>query len=265
MSTASTPGAGNSAAPPRRRALKTLEIVLFVLGGACLAYVAAVRLTGYFGAKREIARFRSRSAAARPAPPPLPVLPAPALPAPAVPAPAAPPVAAVEPAPPPPAPVTFPSNVDYRLWSPVRIKEYEASIAERNDGPLAVMRIRNLDIEAAVLPDSTDWALNRGVGWIEGTARPGEPGNVGIAGHRDGFFRGLKDIASGDTIELEVPGRVEQYRVSGITIVKPTDVSVLDPTNEPSLTLVTCYPFYYVGSAPERFIVKATRVAAAGN
>src|SRR6476659_9140116 len=119
MSTASTPDAGKSAAPPRRRGLKTLEITLFVLGGACLAYVAAVRLTGYFGAKREIARFRSRSAAARPAPPPLPVLPAPALPAPAVPAPAAPPVAAVEPAPPPPAPVTFPSNVDYRLWSPV--------------------------------------------------------------------------------------------------------------------------------------------------
>src|SRR6476646_5061754 len=103
MSTASTPEAGKSAAPPRRRALKTLEITLFVLGGACLAYVAAVRLTGYFGAKREIARFRSRSTAARPAPAPLPALPAPALPAPA-----APPVAAVEPAPPPPAPVTFP-------------------------------------------------------------------------------------------------------------------------------------------------------------
>ena len=254
MSTASTPDAGKSAAPPRRRALKTLEIALFVLGGACLAYVAAVRLTGYFGAKREIARFHSRSTAARPAPAPAPAEPA-------VPAPAAPPVAAVE-APPPPAPVAFPSNVDYRLWSPKRIKEYEASIVERNDGPLAVMRIPNLDIEAAVLPDSTDWALNRGVGWIEGTARPGDPGNVGVAGHRDGFFRGLKDIASGDTIELELPGRVEQYRVSGITIVKPEDVSVLDPTPEPSLTLVTCYPFYFVGSAPERFIVKATRVAA---
>jgi LPXTG-site transpeptidase (sortase) family protein len=255
MSTASTPDAGKPAAPPRRRALKTLEITLFILGGACLAYVAAVRLTGYFGSKQEIARFRSRSA-----PAPAPAAPAPV--APAVPAPAAPPVAEVEPPPPPPAPVSFPSNVDYRLWSPKRIKEYEASIAERNDGPLAVMRIPNLDIEAAVLPDSTDWALNRGVGWIEGTALPGEPGNVGIAGHRDGFFRGLKDVASGDTIELELPGRVEQYRVSGITIVKPEDVSVLDPTPEPSLTLVTCYPFYFVGSAPERFIVKATRVAA---
>jgi len=257
MSIASTPDAGKPTAPPPRRGLKTLEITLFVLGGACLAYVAAVRLTGYFGAKREIARFHDRSAAARPAPAPAPALPP--IPAPAAAPPAAPAVESLPPA----APVSFPSNVDYRLWSPKRIKEYEASIAERNDGPLAVMRIPNLDIEAAVLPDSTDWALNRGLGWIEGTARPGDPGNVGVAGHRDGFFRGLKDIASGDTIELELPGRVEQYRVSGITIVKPEDVSVLEPTPEPTLTLVTCYPFYFVGSAPERFIVKATRVSAA--
>ena len=152
---------------------------------------------------------------------------------------------------------------DQSLWSPERIREYRASMTERSDGPLAVIRIPNLDIEAAVLPDSSDWALNRGVGWIEGTALPGQPGNVGIAGHRDGFFRGLKDVAQGDPIQLELPGRVEQYRVASVTIVKPEDVSVLDPTPEPSITLVTCYPFYFIGSAPERFIVKATRVASA--
>jgi sortase A len=157
----------------------------------------------------------------------------------------------------------MPTIADFKLWSPERIREYRASMTERSDGPLALLRIPNLDIEAAVLPDSSDWALNRGVGWIEGTALPGQAGNVGIAGHRDGFFRGLKDVAQGDAIQLELPGRVEQYRVASVTIVKPEDVSVLDPTPEPSITLVTCYPFYFVGSAPERFIVKATRVAAA--
>lgn len=252
METAASPDRG--ATPPRRRGLKALEVVLLGAGAACLLFVAAVRLTGWLAAKREMARFRTSSEAARPVPA-LPTLPVTALPAPA-----APPAAAVE-APPPP-PLAIPTTSDFSLWSPVRIKEYRASIAARNEGPLAVVRIPNLDIEAAVLPDSSDWALNRGLGWIEGTARPGEAGNCGVAGHRDGFFRGLKDVAAGDLIELELPGRSEQYRVSGVTIVKPDDVSVLDPTPEPTLTLVTCYPFYFVGSAPERFIVKATRVAA---
>jgi hypothetical protein len=151
------------------------------VGGACLLWVAAVRLTGWFGARSEIAKFERRSAAERaPAPAPVPAAPLPALP----------PAESVE-APPAP-PLVAPTTNDFRLWSPERIKEYRASIAERSDGPLALLRIPNLDIEAAVLPDSTDWALNRGLGWIEGTARPGEGGNCGVAGHRDGFFRGLK-------------------------------------------------------------------------
>src|SRR3954466_596001 len=135
MSTASTPDAGKPTAPPPRRALKTLAVPLFVLGGACLAYVAAVRLTGYFGSKREISRFHDRSGAARPAPAPAPpAVPAPPPPPPppavAAPAPAPPPAPPAVGALPPAAPVAFPSNVDYRLWSPVRIKEYQASIAE---------------------------------------------------------------------------------------------------------------------------------------
>jgi sortase A len=241
--------------PPRRgRGRKAFEWILILAGAACLVYVAAVRLTGWLGARREIARFESQRKAAPPAP--APAAPAPPAPAPAAPAAEAPPAAA------PVRSLAIPDTTDFRLWSPERIREYRASISERDAGALALLRIKNLDIEAAVLPDSSDWALNRGLGWIEGTARPGEDGNVGIAGHRDGFFRGLKDVASGDTIELELPDRVEQYRVSSITIVKPDDVSVLDPTPEATLTLVTCYPFYFVGSAPERFIVKATRVAA---
>ena len=242
------------AAPRRGRGLRALEIGLFAAGAALLAYVAAVRLTGYFGSKSEIARFH-REAPAAPAPA-LPPLPAPEAGLPDVPAaPAAPAVNAP--------PLTMPTITDFKLWSPERVREYRASMTERSDGPLAVIRIPNLDIEAAVLPDSSDWALNRGVGWIEGTALPGQPGNVGIAGHRDGFFRGLKDVAQGDAVQLELPGRVEQYRVASVTIVKPEDVAVLDPTPEPSIPLVTCYPFYFIGSAPERFIVKATRVASA--
>ena len=107
--------------------------------------------------------------------------------------------------------------------------------------------------------DGTDnLTLNRAVGRIAGTARPGEPGNLGIAGHRDGFFRGLKDLAPGGELELEtLDGAQLVYTVRDIWIVQPEDVHVLDPTPEPSLTLVTCFPFYHVGSAPERYIVRA--------
>jgi LPXTG-site transpeptidase (sortase) family protein len=260
MSSAATPDRETTAPPPRRRGLKALEWILILAGAACLIYVAVVRLTGWFGARDEVARFRAKREVARAAP--AAPAPAPAAPAPAAPAPAAPSEAVSVPAA-PVRPLVIPETKDFRLWSPERIKEYRASLSERDAGALALLRIPHLDIEAAVLPDSSDWALNRGLGWIEGTARPGETGNVGVAGHRDGFLRGLKDVAAGDAIELELPDRVEQYRVSSITIVKPDDVSVLDPTPEPTVTIVTCYPFYFVGSAPERFIVKATRVSTA--
>ena len=117
-----------------------------------------------------------------------------------------------------------------------------------------------LRLEVAVLPGTDDATLDRGLGHIEETALPGAEGNSGIAGHRDGFFRGLKDIQPGDTIEVDTLTRKEIYRVERTWIVDPTDVTVLDPTPSASLTLVTCYPFYFVGSAPQRFIVRAVRV-----
>ncbi len=112
-----------------------------------------------------------------------------------------------------------------------------------------------------MLPDTDDSTLDRGVGYIQGTARPGTDGNLGIAGHRDGFFRGLKDIAPGDMVELDTIERKDTYRIERTWVVDPEDVSVLDPTPTASLTLVTCYPFYFIGSAPRRFIVRAVRVA----
>ena len=112
-----------------------------------------------------------------------------------------------------------------------------------------------------MLPGTDDRTLDRGLGHIEYTAQPGTDGNSGIAGHRDSFFRALKDIAQDDLIELDTPQMTDVYRVERTWIVNPDDVSVLDPTPMRALTLVTCYPFYYVGSAPQRFIVRAVRVS----
>ena len=154
---------------------------------------------------------------------------------------------------------TLPSETapDYSLWSKERIKAYEESKAQKATDPLGVLRISKIGLEVAVLEGTDDFTLNRAVGHIEDTPKPGENGNVGIAGHRDGFFRGLKDVVKGDTMELETTAGTQTYRVEDIWIVKPEDVQVLDPTPGPALTLVACYPFYFVGHAPQRYIVRA--------
>jgi len=147
------------------------------------------------------------------------------------------------------------------LWSPPRINAWRKAIVEPGPAPLAVLRIPKVRLEAAVLSGTEDRTLDRGLGHIEYTAQPGTDGNSGIAGHRDSFFRALKDIAQDDLIELDTPQMTDVYRVERTWIVNPDDVSVLDPTPVRALTLVTCYPFYYVGSAPKRFIVRAVRVS----
>ena len=149
---------------------------------------------------------------------------------------------------------------DFRLWSPVRIKEYNESLTTYIAPALGILRIPKVEIEVPVLEGTDDLTLNRGVGLIAGTARPGEDGNVGIAGHRDGFFRGLKDVSTGDKIELVTKKGTETYAIDRIVIVERADVSVLAPRERPSLTLVTCYPFYFVGSAPQRYIVQASLI-----
>ncbi len=146
---------------------------------------------------------------------------------------------------------------DQSLWSPERIVAWRAAVGKPAAVPLAVLRIPRLRIEVPVLPGTDDRTLDRAVGHIDDTAPPGADGNSGIAGHRDGFFRGLKDIAVGDVIELETAKIKEVYRVERTWVVDPEDVSVLDPTPTRALTLVTCYPFYYIGPAPRRFIVRA--------
>jgi sortase A len=149
-------------------------------------------------------------------------------------------------------------GVDFSLWSEKRVREFKESLSLKREPPLGVLALDRLRIHVPVFEGTDDVTLNRGVGWIEGTAPPGRDGNVGIAGHRDGFFRPLKDVAPGDRIELRTRAGVRTYRVSDTEIVNPEDVYVLQPRAMPSLTLVTCYPFYYIGSAPQRFIVHAT-------
>jgi LPXTG-site transpeptidase (sortase) family protein len=92
---------------------------------------------------------------------------------------------------------------------------------------------------------------------VTGTALPGQSGNVVLAGHRDSFFRDLRNIKAGDIIQVTTEAGQHAYQVQSTRIVNPTEVSVMAPTKDPSLTLITCYPFYYVGNAPKRFIIRA--------
>lgn len=124
---------------------------------------------------------------------------------------------------------------------------------------LGRIEIPRLGVSAVVRAGSDARTLRLAVGHIPGTALPGEEGNVGLAGHRDTFFKRLRDIETGDAIRVVMPDGVFEYAVERTTVVMPSDVWVLDPTTEPALTLVTCYPFSYVGSAPQRFIVRAVQ------
>lgn len=132
-----------------------------------------------------------------------------------------------------------------------------ASRQPPHDAVLAILRIPGIALEVPVNYGTGERVLLRGAGLVEGTGLPGSNGNVAIAAHRDTFFRALKDLALGDHIELVMLDRTQTYVVTDLSVVEPTDVHVLDDTGEPVLTLVTCYPFYFVGNAPQRFIVRA--------
>jgi len=147
---------------------------------------------------------------------------------------------------------------DFSLWSPQRIKHYQQSLSAQLGPPVALLRIPKIRLEVPVLEGTDDLTMDRAAGLIAGTARPGEDGNIGISAHRDGFFRGLKDVREGDGIQLVTATGTDTYTIDHIVLVKPSDVSVLAPRPRPSITLVTCYPFYFAGSAPKRYIVQAS-------
>jgi len=145
---------------------------------------------------------------------------------------------------------------DTSSWSPERIESYR-SASNRKDAAIGVLKVDSAGIAAPIFAGASDRNLDRGIGWIEGTAQLGQDGNVGLAGHRDGFFRALKDIRVGDRIRTSTLTGERVYQVTATDIVSPQDVYVLENTNSPTLTLVTCHPFYFVGSAPNRFVVYA--------
>src|SRR4051794_17242473 len=120
-------------------------------------------------------------------------------------------------------------ELDFSLWSDKRIAGYHEALSQYFTPPLALVRIPKIHIVVPLFDGTDEAALNRGVGRIVGTAKPGQAGNIGVAGHRDGFFRGLKDISPGDTVELEMPNRTDRYVVENIHITSPEDVSVLQP------------------------------------
>jgi sortase A len=148
-------------------------------------------------------------------------------------------------------------------WSAQRIRAFEDAETAAGGKPLlGRLEIPSLDLAVMVLDGTDEVTLNRAVGRIEGTARPGEVGNLGIAGHRDGWFRALKRVTPGDEILLRTLDGRYRYRVEEIEIVAPSETQVLAPTEDARLTLVTCYPFYWLGNAPQRYIVKAQLVDA---
>ncbi len=220
----------------KKDTLRFLQWTLIVVGLALLGFWLGVRLHNALGRNSDIRSFESAREEMQQSLPP-----------------------ATEPT--PSGSIDTDHPVDTSLWAEDRIEEYRESLEHELDTPLAILRIPKIKLEVAVLEGTSELVLNRGVGHITGTPRPGAGGNVGIAGHRDGYFRGLKDITEGDLIVVETLTGIEHYTITEFLVVNPPDVWVLEPTEVPSITLVTCYPFYFVGSAPQRYIVRAERVS----
>jgi sortase A len=142
---------------------------------------------------------------------------------------------------------------------PIGIKA-DAPDLTQDPGLIGRVEIPRLDISATVREGVDAKTLSHAVGHVPSTPLPGSPGNVAIAAHRDTYFRNVRNIRKGDTIRMVTRKGTYEYAVESLKIVEPTEVKVLDPTPEPVITLVTCYPFNYVGSAPNRFIVRARQL-----
>jgi sortase A len=136
-----------------------------------------------------------------------------------------------------------------------------AAPALAEGGSMGQLQIPRLGLTAIVVQGDSAAILQRAVGHLVDTALPGESGNVVLAGHRDTFFRPLKRVRAGDAITLKTRGGSFDYLVESTAVVPPSDIQVLQPTGGHTLTLVTCFPFSYLGSAPDRFIVRARETA----
>ena len=219
---------------PRARLLRRIEIALWVVGIGLLGVAVASSFDRWnYQAQQERALFQS-------APAPLPAR----------------------------EPERGPEAVAGRADSPPAPPRQTAAVKAAASGrtpksdPTALGRIEipRLGVRAMVKEGGDEKTLARAVGLIPGSARPGEEGNMVLAGHRDTFFRRLEHIETNDTIRLVLPSETYEYRVRSVRIVEPEETSVLASRGVEEVTLVTCYPFTFVGPAPDRFIVTAARV-----
>lgn len=223
------------------RTLKTVQWILIAAGLVLIGVYVAFVIHRELGSRAAMREFEAAREAARATPPPAPTV-----------------------MPVPTHALSESLPVDMELWAQGRIDEYQESLTHEFEPPMAVLRIPKIGLEVPVLEGTDELTLNRAVGHIVGTATVDSMGNIGIAGHRDGYFRKLKDVVVGDEMELETVTEILTFVIDDISIVMPSDVHVLAPTEEPTITLVTCYPFYFVGKAPERYIVRATLAPSPG-
>ncbi len=147
---------------------------------------------------------------------------------------------------------------DTSLWAPQRIADYEASLLQELPPVLGVLEVPSVGLKVPVYQTDSELTMDRGSGVIDGMAYPHEQGNIGIAGHRDGYFRALKDVQVGDSIALQTLHGPKDFTIDSVQVVEITDTHLLQDTDDQTVTLVTCYPFYFVGNAPQRFIVTAS-------
>ena len=165
-------------------------------------------------------------------------------------------------------------STDGSIYQVLRSRQFDSQVAMASAGgaenlsptasagsAIGRIEIPRIGISVIVLEGDDQRTLRRGAGHIPGTALPGEEGNVAIAAHRDTFFRPLRNIRKNDVILLSSVESTSLYRVESTEVVEPSHTEVLDNTGKPTLTLITCYPFFYVGAAPNRFIVRARRIS----
>lgn len=145
-------------------------------------------------------------------------------------------------------------------WSASRRAAYRELISRAVPAPQGYLSLPAQGEGIPVFRGAGEPELTLGAGHLPETSPLGGPGNTVLAGHRDGFFRRLRDLAVGDLLEVRTAGVSRRYRVTDLWVVEPRDVWVLDETPRPSLTLITCHPFYFVGHAPNRFVVRAVAV-----
>ncbi len=147
---------------------------------------------------------------------------------------------------------------DMSLWAPGRIADYEASLQAELPPVLGILEVPSVGLKVPVYSTDTELTMDRGAGVIDGMAYPHEPGNIGIAGHRDGYFRVLKDVEVGDRLALQTLEGPKDFTIDSVQVVEISDTHLLQDTDDQTVTLVTCYPFYFVGHAPQRYIVTAS-------